>query len=143
MIAYNVAARTHDTCCKMSRHFCSCNHRCFEHCAGKGDLHFPGWPHGSVDWFRDYDVGFFAAHTQGTCCKTCAAVHLCTGAVYSSESSSANSSDKLNMPQPGGHVTTGSLSSGLISNRFQLAVMTIGCSTVRLRHPTGNGDLWP
>ena len=35
--------------------------RWFEHCAGKGDLHFPGWPHGSVDWFRDFDVGFFAS----------------------------------------------------------------------------------
>ena len=31
-------------------------------CAGKGDLHFPGWLHGSVDdWFRDYDVGFFTS----------------------------------------------------------------------------------
>ena len=37
------------------------NHRWFEHCAGKGDLHFPGWPHGSVDCFRDYDVGFFTS----------------------------------------------------------------------------------
>ena len=36
-----------------------------------------------------------AAHTQDTCCKTCAADPLCTGAVYLSESSSANSSDKL------------------------------------------------
>ena len=33
--------------------------RWFELCAGKGDLHFPGWPHGSLDWFRDYGVGFF------------------------------------------------------------------------------------
>ena len=24
-------------------------------------LHFPGWPHGSVDCFRDYDVGFFTS----------------------------------------------------------------------------------
>ena len=30
------------------------------------------------------------------------------------------------------------ISSGLISNTFQLAFMTIGCSTVRLRHPTEN-----
>lgn len=62
-----------------------------------------------------------AAHTQDTCCKTCAADPLCTGAVYLSESSSANSSDKLSMPEPGegfgmhltaipGHETTGGLS---------------------------------
>ena len=62
-----------------------------------------------------------AAHTQDTCCKMCAADPLCTGAVYLSESSSANSSDKLSMPEPGegfgmhltaipGHETTGGLS---------------------------------
>ena len=33
--------------------------RWFELCAGKGDLRFPGWPHGFLDWFRDYGVGFF------------------------------------------------------------------------------------
>ena len=38
---------------------CVGNHRLFERCASKGDLHFPGRPHGSVDWFRYYDVGFF------------------------------------------------------------------------------------
>ena len=27
----------------------------------EGDLHFPGWPHGSFHWFRDYDVGFFTS----------------------------------------------------------------------------------
>ena len=27
----------------------------------EGDLHFPGWSHGSVDWFMDYDVGFFTS----------------------------------------------------------------------------------
>ena len=36
-----------------------------------------------------------AAQTQGTCRETCAAVPLCTGAVFLSEFSSANSSDKL------------------------------------------------
>ena len=62
-----------------------------------------------------------AAHTQDTCCNTCAADPLCTGAVYLLESSSANSSDKLSMPGPGegfgmhltaipGHETTGGLS---------------------------------
>ena len=47
-----------------------------------------------------------------------AAVRLCTGAVYSSDSSSANSSDKLNMPQPGGHVTASSLSTGHVEEIF-------------------------
>ena len=28
--------------------------RWFELCVGKGDLHFPDWPRGSLDWFRDY-----------------------------------------------------------------------------------------
>ena len=121
-IEYDVA----DTCCKTSRHFCSCNHRWFEHCEGKGDLHFPGWHQGAVDWFRDYDVGVFTAHTQGTCCKTRAAVHLCTGAVYSSESSSANSSDKLNMPQPGGHLTTCSLSIEHVTRLFNFPTSSRG-----------------
>ena len=30
--------------------------RWFELCVGKGDLYFPDWPHGSLDWFRDYGV---------------------------------------------------------------------------------------
>ena len=55
-------------------------------------------------------VSFRAAHTPDMCCETCAADPLCTGAVYLSESSSANSSDKLSMPRPGGHVTAGGLS---------------------------------
>ena len=49
------------------------------------------------------------AHTPDTCRETCPAVPLGTGAVYLSEPSSANFSGKLNMPQLGGHVTTGSL----------------------------------
>ena len=50
--------------------------------------------------------------------KVRAAVPLCTGAVYSSDSSSANSSDKLNMPQPGGHVTASSLSTERVEEIF-------------------------
>ena len=46
------------------------------------------------------------------------AVPLCTGAVYSSVTSSANSSDKRNMPQPGGHVTASILSTEHVEEIF-------------------------
>ena len=46
---------------------------------------------------------------EDTGCKTCVADPLCMGAVYLSESFCTNSSDKLSVPQPGGHVTTGVL----------------------------------
>ena len=60
-VAYNLAARTQDAYCKTQPGDDVGNRRWLEHCAGKGDLHFPGWPHGSVDWFRDHDVGFFTS----------------------------------------------------------------------------------
>ena len=37
------------------------NHRWFEHCACKGDLHYQSWRHGSVDRVRENDVGFFTS----------------------------------------------------------------------------------
>ena len=51
---------SHMSCCDIGIPR-DCNQRCmlrdvrwFELCVGKGDLHFPDWPHGSLDWFRDY-----------------------------------------------------------------------------------------
>ena len=62
--------------------------------------------HGANGW-RDC-VQCCGSHSQGTCRETSAAVPLCTGAGYLSEFSSANSSDKLNMPAS--RVATGSSS---------------------------------
>ena len=65
------------------------------------------------------------------------------GAVYLSESSSANSSDKLSVPQPGSRVTTGSLSIehveaissfqvGLLDQFDWLKVFIVGLITLSL-----------
>ena len=45
-----------------------------------------------------------ALHTQGTCRETCAAVPLCIRSGVLVGVFFANSADKLNIPQPDGHV---------------------------------------
>ena len=50
-----------EQCCGSHSEYMLRDVRWFELCASKGDLHFPGWPRGSLDWFRDHGVGFFTS----------------------------------------------------------------------------------
>ena len=60
---------------------------------------------------------------------------LCTGVVYLSESSSAKSSDKLCLPQPGGHLTGGSLTFEHVEEFFAVIVL---CGVHLALVPRGN-----